>query len=125
MLQFEELFFDVLTAESLLRKFYAASKKPDESLAASGCQSEHLLTSTIEKEKIPNSAKNDRLRSQSRGGMLNEQLKNACRHKYETITKLGQCYVAVRAVEQEIIRIPKKEDINKNTVSYDDRNSHL
>ncbi len=98
----EGLFGDVLSGESLIQKFYAESQKPDETVSSWGCRLEQLLTSAVEKGKILDSAKNDMLRSQFWGNLYSEQLKNACRHKYDIIDNFAELCIAVRAIEQEL-----------------------
>ena len=96
------LFGDVLTGESLLQQFYSERQKADESVAVWGCRLESLVANAIEKGKISPSAKNDMLKSKFWVDLYDDRLKNATRHKYDSIDDFAELCIAVRAIEHEL-----------------------
>ena len=109
----------VYSGEAIMQQFYTESQKTGESAAVWACRIEDLLQRAVEKGHIAVSAKNDMLRNKFWTGLVDDRLKNASRHKYDTVKDFGELLREVRKIEQEVSgseRLKKNAQHHSSTV---------
>ena len=73
-----------------MQQFYTESQQVGDSAAVWACRIEDLFQRAVEKGHVTATAKNDMLRNKFWTGLKDHQLKNASRHKYDTIKEFGE-----------------------------------
>ena len=101
----------VYSGEAIMQQFYTESQKVSESAAVWACRIEDLLQRAVEKGHVEVKAKNDMLRNKFWTGLVDDRLKNASRHKYDTVKDFGELLREVRKIEQEVLG---SEKLKKN-----------
>lgn len=86
--------------ESLLTRFYTESQKPSESVASWGCRLEDILRKAQATGEVAAGVAHEMLRTKFWTG-LNQKLKDASRHKYDSIKSFDKLLVEMRCIEQE------------------------
>ena len=108
----------VYSGEAIMQQFYTESQQAGESAAVWACRIEDLLQRAVEKGHVTATAKNDMLRNKFWTGLKDDQLKNASRHKYDTIKEFGELLKEVRKIEQELSgteKLKKKVQVHQSS----------
>ena len=92
----------VYSIEAIMQQFYTESQKAGASAAVWACRIEDLLQRAVEKRHVEVKAKNDMLRNKFWTGLIDDRLKNASRHKYDTVKNFEELLREVRKIEQEV-----------------------
>lgn len=96
----EAIYGTIEFGEDILAQFYSAAQKENENVVSWGFRLENILDKAIEQKQISDVASKDMLRSKFWTG-LNQHLKDATRHHFETEKDFDRLRVQVRRVEQE------------------------
>ena len=102
-------------SESLLSQFYSAKQKVDEKVSSWGCRLEDLLDRASQQEALHSRTLNDMLRTKFWSGLL-PHLKEAARHKVESVRDFDQLRIEVRKIESELPDSPIKPEPRKGQV---------
>ncbi len=98
--KFEGVYGAVEAGEDTLAEFYSAKQKVGEDASAWGCRLEDLLDRASHDEVIGQKDTDQMLRKRFFMGLL-PRLKEASRHKYDTIGEFDRLRVVVRSIEHE------------------------
>ena len=98
----EGVFGNVYSSEALLQKFYMEKQQPNQTVADYGMKLESILQSAIEKGHISSDSKDEMLRSKFWSGLSDPLLRNASRHKYDTIKNFDELRREIRAIELDL-----------------------
>lgn len=110
----------VYSGEAIMQQFYTESQQANESAAVWACRIEDLLQRAVEKGHVTLSAKNDMLRNKFWTGLKDDRLKNASRHKYDSIKDFGELLKEVRKIEQELSGAEKlKKNVQHQPVTVE------
>ena len=96
----DSLFGLVDPTETLLSKFYNAEQDPEESVTKWSCRLEDIMDRAKDKGGFDSRATNEMLRSKLWLGLRNE-LREASRHKYDTVKDYDTLRIEVRRIESE------------------------
>ena len=102
MNKLQAVFETVATRGSIMKEFYTAAQKQDESVTAWGLRLEEILQRAAEKGHIKIEEKNDLLKDTFWRGLRSERLKNATRVHFESISKFELLRKAVREEENQM-----------------------
>ena len=102
MNKLQSVFGNVATRGSIMRKFYTALQKQDESVRSWGLRLEEILLQATEKGQIKAEEKNDLLKDAFWRGLRSERLKNATRVRFESISNFELLRRAVREEEEQM-----------------------
>lgn len=91
----------VATEGTLLTLFYAAKQKEDEDVTSWSCRLEDLIQRVQERGLIDRRTMAEMLRSKLWTGLSDERLRQATRHRFDSIKDYDELVVAIRSVEQE------------------------
>jgi len=95
------LYGQVASEGTLLTLFYSTKQNEDEDVTAWSCRLEDMIQKVQEKGLIDRRTMNEMLRSKLWTGLCDERLKQATRHKFDTVKDYNELVIAVRSVEQE------------------------
>ena len=104
--KFDIIFGNALTSEVLLEDFYRARQNEGEKAVVWGCRLERLLNNVRDRGLVPSNAQ-DMLRNRFWGGMSNDHMKNALRHRFDNGESFQNLLIAARMVEHEVARDEK------------------
>ena len=96
----ESVYGSVESGEDVLAQFYSALQKEDEDVVSWGFRLENILDKAIEQKQLTKTNAMEMLRSKFWTG-LRQDLKDATRHSYETVTDFDRLRVQVCRVELE------------------------
>ena len=88
----------VESAEMMLAKFYSAAQEEGESVSSWACRLEDLYMKVGKKNKIE--SRNDAIKAKFWSGLL-DPLKEASRHKFDTVKLYEELVVELRCIEAE------------------------
>lgn len=103
----------VAPKETLLTQFYTSQQGATESVAAWACRLETLIRKAQQAGEVATTVAQEMLRTKFWTG-LHQNLKDASRHKYDTIKNFDKLLVEMRCIEHELS--PKYEDTTKPIV---------
>ena len=109
--KFEGIYGTVEDSESLLAQFYSAKQKEKEKVSTWGCRLEDLLDRAMDGSPLPVKSSNDMLRTKFWSGLL-PILKDAVRHKFDTVADFDQLRVEARKVEAEMTGSTTEQDLS-------------
>ena len=89
MNKLQPVFGNLATRGSIMKEFYTASQKQDESVPAWGLSLEEILQKATKKRQIKAEEKNDLLTDTFWRSLCSERLKNAMRVHFESISNLN------------------------------------
>ena len=95
-------------------------QEANQTVADFGMKLESILQSAIEKGHISPDSKNEMLRSKFWSGLSDPLLRNACRHKYDTIKNFDTLRREVRAIELDLANSSRSSaptQIQQNSIS--------
>ena len=90
-----------------MQQFYTEFQKENESIVSYGSRLEQILTKAIKFGQIDAAAKDSMLRSKFWLGLNSQQLRNATRHKYDSVKDFQLLLREIRQVEQEELNLVK------------------
>lgn len=99
--KFDSIYGNVFTGESILQQFYTERQRDGETVAAWACRLEDLLHRAVERGYVSHVSRNDMLKNKFWTGLAGDKLKNATRHKFDTLSDFDLLLREVRQVEQE------------------------
>ena len=102
MERLENVFGNVASGQAILKEFYTATQKENESITSWGLRLEEIYQRAIEKGKAREEERDNTLKEQFWKSLRSERLKNATRVKFETIESFELLRRAVRAEENEM-----------------------
>ena len=91
----------VMTESSLLTHFYTTVQKDSEDVTTWSVRIEDIIQQVQQKGLISRGTMTEMLRSKLWSGLRDEQLRQATRHKYDTIKDFDELVIAIRCVESE------------------------
>ena len=106
---------NVSTAEELMQQFYGDSQKEGESIVSYASRLESTIMKAIKLGHIDTYAKDSMLRSKFWTGLKNTQLRNATRHKYDSLSDFQTLLKEIRQVEVEEQNLVKSKDPKPKT----------
>ena len=95
------LYGQVASEGTLLTLFYSTKQNDDEDVTAWSCRLEDMIQKVQEKGLIDKRTMKEMLRSKLWTGLYDEKLKQATRHKFDTVKDYNDLVIAIRSVEQE------------------------
>lgn len=98
--KFDTVYGIVETGEESLSEFYSARQRDTEDVSAWGCRLEELLDRAVNAGVVRDRDTDEMLRKRFWAG-LRLRLKEASRHKFDTITDFDRLRVVVRSIAQE------------------------
>lgn len=108
--KFDTVYGIVETGEETLSEFYSARQKETEDVSTWGCRLEELLDRAVHAGVIHDRDTDEMLRKRFWAG-LQPRLKEASRHKFDTITDFDRLRVVVRGIAHEF----KQEEETQGT----------
>ena len=102
MERLENVFGNVASGQAILKEFYTATQKENESITSWGLRLEEIYQRAKEKGKAREEERDNTLKEQFWKSLRSERLKNATRVKFETIESFELLRRAVRAEENEM-----------------------
>ncbi|XP_011679284.2 paraneoplastic antigen Ma3-like [Strongylocentrotus purpuratus] len=97
----EGFYGTVETGAVLLQQLYSSKQEQSESIAAYSARLQLIVDKAEQRQGISRSAKDDTIKVVFWKGLCDEQLKQALRHKYESIGSFDALVRAARLAEQE------------------------
>ena len=97
----EGFYGTVETGAVLLQQLYSSKQEQSESIAAYSARLQLIIDKAEQRQGISRSAKDDTIKVVFWKGLCDEQLKQALRHKYESIGSFDALVRAARLAEQE------------------------
>lgn len=98
--KFDDVFGSALSSEALIEDFYTARQREVETVVAWGCRVESMLSHAKEKGTFSGNT-DEMLRTKFWSGILDPNLKNGIRHRFDAGEPYQRLLVAARAVEHE------------------------
>ena len=98
--KFDGVYGTVEAGEDTLAEFYSAKQKKGEDVSTWGCRLEELLDRAMQAGVVGGKDTDEMLRKRFWMGLLSN-LKEAARHKYDTIMDFDRLRVVVRSIEHE------------------------
>lgn len=100
-----------------MQNFYADHQKEGETIVTYGSRLEQCISKAVRLGHIDSSAKDAMLRSKFWSGLRSAQLRNATRHKYESVKEFYSLLREVRQIEQEENNLKSVNVVTKPSVS--------
>ena len=97
----EDFYGNVCTLENIMQNFYFDHQQEGESIVTYGSRLEQCISKAVRLGHIDANAKDAMLRSKFWSGLKSSQLRNATRHKYESVKEFHSLLREVRQIEQE------------------------
>lgn len=113
----EDFYGNVCTPENIMQNFYADHQKEGETIVTYGSRLEQCISKAVRLGHIDSSAKDAMLRSKFWSGLRSAQLRNATRHKYESVKEFYSLLREVRQIEQEENNLKSVNAVTKPSVS--------
>ena len=111
--KFEGFYGNVSSSETLMQTFYNDCQKEGESIVQYGLRLERTLTKAVKLGHIDSDAQDSILRSKFWTGLKSQQLRNATRHKYDTVWDFQSLLREIRKVDQEEQNMVGSKSTNK------------
>ena len=92
---------NVVSEATLLSQFFETTQKADEDVADYSVRLEDLMQPVWQQRLIDTRTRNTMLKMRLWAGLRNENLKVACRHKYEQVPDFDDLVIEIRAMEKE------------------------
>lgn len=114
--KFDMVFGMVLSNEDMLSDYYNTSQKSDESIVAWSCRLESILSRLVERNLATNV--NEMKRSRFWHGLINSQVKESLRHRFERGDSFQNLFIAARSREHEfgLDSCPMSDVSNKSSL---------
>ncbi|XP_061196784.1 uncharacterized protein LOC133205059 [Saccostrea echinata] len=97
----DDFYGNVCTPENIMQKFYSDHQQEGESNVSYGSRLEQCISKAVKLGHIDVNAKDAMLRSKFWSGLKSSQLRNATRHKYESVKEFHSLLREIRQIEQE------------------------
>ncbi|XP_062614623.1 uncharacterized protein LOC134276371 [Saccostrea cucullata] len=113
----DDFYGNVCTPENIMQKFYSDHQQEGESIVSYGSRLEQCLSKAVKVGHIDVNAKDPMLRSKFWSGLRSTQLRNATRHKYETVKEFHSLLREIRQIEQEETSLKSVNSVPKSSVA--------
>lgn len=113
----EDFYGNVCTPKNIMQNFSADHQKEGETIVTYGSRLEQCISKAVRLGHIDSSAKDAMLRSKFWSGLKSGQLRNATRHKNESVKEFHSLLREVRQIEQEENNLKSVNAVTKPSVS--------
>ena len=113
----EDFYGNVCTPENIMQNFYSDHQQEGESIVTYGSRLEQCISKAVRLGHIDANAKDAMLRSKFWSGLKSSQLRNATRHKYESVKEFHSLLREVRQIEQEENNLKVVNTTTKSSIS--------
>ncbi|XP_062610021.1 uncharacterized protein LOC134271821 [Saccostrea cucullata] len=113
----DDFYGNVCTPENIMQKFYSDHQQEGESIVSYGSRLEQCSSKAVKVGHIDVNAKDPMLRSKFWSGLRSTQLRNATRHKYETVKEFHSLLREIRQIEQEETSLKSVNSVPKSSVA--------